>query len=880
MNNKKYTIWIVAISALLMGAGCQNMDTPKPAAKSAPDNTILSDVDLGAIDQKVEALVAQMTLNEKMGFMYGDKDKRKYAGPSAIDRLGIPAYVIAHGPYGARVDFPTDDPKKRVKLAGTFMSSSMNYAACWDPELVHRVGRGVGQEIRCADNHAVAGPAFNIVRDLRCGRSTEYFTEDPYLNARTSVPFVEGLQDEKVIATLKHYVCNNQEWSRGFINVQVSKRALNEIYLPGFEYAVTEADAMSVMSAYSKVNGKWCAENPYLLDDVLRKRWCFKGFVMSDWSGTHSTKDSVVAGLDLEMPRERWYGEKLKAAVESGEVSIDLINERVSNTLRTLFVAKLFDPDFKNPPRSVFKSDKMKALAHELALNSIVLLKNESNTLPLDKATIKKIAVIGPHADFGPQFNEGKYDVTLFQVGGSSRVVPEPEDMITPLRGIKELLGDKVEVVYSPGAYAENGCGPIDSNYLVSKNGKPGLSATYFDDPDFKQEQRQAIDSTVSFAWTKDPLEPEAGRRLPAGKKFSVRWEGKLIAPEAREYTLELRFDGKASLLVDGKEVFNGKGDNNRWWQQIKLDLAAGQHDIQLNYQKMSEKGIMKLWWDYENVAWTQEAVALAKSADAVILNVGNSGNMEREGRDRYQGLQLSDAQENLINAVSEANPKTMVITFTAGVGMEDWIHDVPAVIQAMYPGEQAGTALAELLFGDANPNGKLTVSIPKSVKQYPENYWGAELQSIEYKEGVFVGYRYFDEHNIEPQFPFGHGLSYTTFAYGKPKISKSKAKIGEPISVTLDVTNTGKRAGAEVVQLYVHDVVSSVPRPKKELKAFKKVFLQPGETKTVTLQLDKRSFAFFDEASEDWKVEPGEFELMIGSSSRDIRQKISSTLH
>ena len=345
------------------------------------------------------------------------------------------------------------------------------------------------------------------------------------------------------------------------------------------------------------------------------------------------------------------------------------------------------------------------------------------------------------------------------------------------------------------------------------------------------------------------------------------------MAPEARDYTFEFRVGGKAKLYLDGKLVFEGKGSNEEWWKQVTVNLAQGNHDVRVEYQKTGDKGIMKWWWDFENVAWTQQAVALAKSADAVIVNVGNSGNAEREGRDRIQGLLLSAAQENLINAVTKANPKTAVVTFTAGVGMEHWIQNAPAVLQAMYPGEQGGKAIAELLFGAANPSGRLTVSIPKSEAQYPKGHWANTEPSIDYSEGVFVGYRYFDANKIEPQFPFGHGLSYTTFKYGEPKLSQTTIKNGDTVTVTLDVANTGNRAGAEVVQLYVHEDQCSVPRPPKELKAFKKIFLKPGETQTVTLTLDKRSFAYFSELQNDWVIEPGKFQFLIGSSSRDIRQ-------
>ena len=319
--------------------------------------------------------------------------------------------------------------------------------------------------------------------------------------------------------------------------------------------------------------------------------------------------------------------------------------------------------------------------------------------------------------------------------------------------------------------------------------------------------------------------------------------------------------------------VFEGDGNNYYWWRQAEVSLTEGEHDIKLEYRKTGSKGIMKLWWDYENVAWTKEAVALAKSADAVVLNVGNSGNIEREGRDRFQGLQLSKAQQNLIKEVSKVNEQLVLITFTSGVTMENWVDDVPAIISAFYPGEQAGNALAKLLFGEANPNGKLPVTIPKSVDQYPERNWAGVAESIEYSEGVFMGYRWFEKNNLEPQFPFGHGLSYTAFKFGKPKVSALEN--GE-VKVSLEITNKGKVEGAEVVQLYVKDLESSVPRPLKELKAFKKINLKPGEKRMISLALDKRAFAFFDEMQDDWVIEPGQFEFQIGASSADIRQYVS----
>ncbi len=817
-----------------------------------------------------------MTLDEKMLFMHGNKEGLKYDGPPPIPRLGIPSYVIAHGPYGTRAHRWDEEAGRRFIIPGTFMSVSINYASSWDPELVYKVGSGVGEEIRSANNHAVAGPAFNIIRDLRCGRSPEYFTEDPYLNAGTSVPFVKALQAQDVMVHLKHMVCNNQEFNRGSIDVQVSKRALHEIYFPGFEFAVTEAKAMGIMSSYNKINGLWAAENPYVLTETLRDRWGFNGFVLSDWSGTHSTVPSVKAGLDLEMPRERWYGEKLKQAVLAGEVSMELIDKRVSNILRVMHIAKLFDENHENPSyEEVFKSDRMKGLAQELALNSIALLKNQNNVLPFNKNEVKKIAVIGPHADYGIHFNEGHYDYTLYQVGGSANVKPDSADMITPYIGMKHYLGEDVEVLFSPGVYAENGCGPIDPEYLISKDGRQGLSATYYKNNNFTSAERKAVDPTVSFQWTQDPLVPEEGRPVGSANKFSVRWEGKIKAPESRSYIFELRFEGNARLFIDGEQVFEGNGNNNYWWHQVVTSLSAGEHDLKLEYRKTGSKAKMQLWWDVQNIEWTKEAVKMAKSADVVVINVGNSGNMEREGRDRFQGLELSLSQQNLINEVAKVNDNLVVVTFTSGITMKNWVDNVPAIVSAFYPGEQAGNALAKILFGDANPNGKLPVTLPKSVDQYPENNWPGNVPSIEYKEGVFMGYRWFEKNGIEPQFPFGHGLSYTTFEYGKPSVSEKNGKV----VVSLNVKNTGKVEGAEVVQLYVKDVVASVDRPVKELKGYKKVNIEPGKSEKVSIELEERAFAYFDEASDDWKVEAGDFEFLIGSSSADIRQTATYTL-
>ncbi|MDB4181040.1 glycoside hydrolase family 3 C-terminal domain-containing protein, partial [Flavobacteriaceae bacterium] len=710
----------------------------------------------------------------------------------------------------------------------------------------------------------------NIIRDPRGGRSFEYFTEDPFLNGEVAKAYTLGLQSQKIMANLKHYVCNNQEFNRHKLNIIVNERTLREIYLPGFKKAIQEGGAWSVMGAYNKVNDIYSCENPFLLNKVLREDWGFKGFVLSDWSGTHSTANSANAGLDMEMPRERWFGKNLIKAIKNGEVTEQTINKMTGNLLRGMFWSGAFDTK-PSLDKSILHNKKHLKIAREASAKSMVLLKNDAQVLPFSADKIKKIAVIGPNGNYGIHYNNGQYNPHLLQGGGSAFVEVKEHLMITPFQGIKNNVEKDVKVTYAPGSYAESGCGIIPVKYIKTPNGKPGLLATYFNNNSKnRKEVKREIDVVVSKVWTKELDIPEAGNEKDDLSRFSAQWSGILTAPATRNYTFSVRNSaGSAKLFINDKLIASNK--NGSWldWNGMgSIELEAGnQYKIRAEYAKIGPRADFRLGWDYENVAWLEQAKKIAKEADAVILTVGLSGHMgEREAGDRNH-LRLFPAQENLINEIAKINKNTVVTIIAGGaIDMRNWLPNVSSVLMAWYPGEQGGNGLADVLFGKVNPSAKLTITFPQSLGQYPKDFHSKGDRN-EYKEGLYVGYRYFDKFKKETLFPFGHGLSYTNFKYSKLKVSKKKSST----KVCVNVENTGSFDGADVVQLYVRDLESSVDRPLKELKAFKKVYLKKGEKKTIEFKLTERAFAFWDSVSKDWKLESGEFEILIGKSSENI---------
>ncbi len=694
------------------------------------------------VEQRIDDLLPRLTLEEKIGMVSGST----WMDGRGVPRLGVPALLTNDGPMGVRY-WAIDTSGKRGAFGTTAFPAGIAMAATWDAGLLEREGKVIAQQVRAFGRHMLLGPTVNIARLPQWGRNFESYGEDPYLASRLAVAYIKGVQSEGVIATVKHFAANNQEFERNRVDVKVSERALQEIYFPAFKAAVQEANAGSVMSSYNKVNGLWAAENPYLLTDVLRKQWGFQGFVVSDWASTHSTVETANAGLDLEMPGADSLREllsdplfvkagftggflapgRLRPVVESGQVKESVIDEKVRRILRVMMTLGIFDRKDAGVTTAVDTPDQQ-AVARDAAIQSMVLLKNEGKLLPLAAGALRSIAVIGPNAAAARTGG-----------GGSSRVTPKI-DPVPPLQAVRERAGMRVEVGYAIGVAMEG------------------------ENP------------------SKDTAEARAE---------SIR-----------------------------------------------------------------------------------EAVALAAKSDVAIVFAGFSPETEQEMYDR--SLSLPGGQDDLILAVAKANRRTVVVLNSGGpVLMSRWLDQVPAVLEAWYPGQEAGRAPVAVLFGENNPSGRLPVTFIRRWEDSAAfaNYPGRNLV-VNYAEGIYVGYRHADAKNIEPLFPFGHGLSYTTFSYGDFAIRPAKAAAGQPVEVSFTVRNTGSRAGAEVAQVYVRDVQSSVDRPVKELKAFKRVVLSPGEAQTVTVRLDQSAMSFFDEAKKEWVAEPGVFEVQAGASSRDIRLK------
>ncbi|MGA7292611.1 MAG: glycoside hydrolase family 3 C-terminal domain-containing protein [Terriglobales bacterium] len=705
------------------------------------------------VEQRVQDLLGRMTLQEKVAMLSG----ADWMDSVPNERPGIPSIKMADGPLGIRSwAGPSSETKAlgaKLQVTTTAFPAGVAMGATWDTELVQSEGQAIGQEVKAVGRDMILGPTVNINRTPLWGRNFEGYGEDPYLTSRLAVAYIKGVQSEGVIATVKHFVANNQEFERHRIDVKVDERALHEIYFPAFKAAVQEGGVWSVMSAYNKVNGVYCAENSYLLKDVLRKEWGFNGFVVSDWGSTYSTAATINAGMDLEMPggapMRAWMKradaktsgnsggwlvpEKVLPEISAGKISPATIDDNVGRILRIIFVSGQFDSPHHNATGEI-DTPEQRALARKASDESIVLLKNTGDLLPLDPSKIHSVVVIGPNA-------------AVARTGGGGSSLVEPKYAVSPLKGIQDRAGNGVRVSYALG---------------VSMEGE-------------------------------DP---------------------KKDTPEARA---QLR----------------------------------------------------------------NEAVGDAAKTDAAIIVVGRSPALESEGSD-IKSLDLPAGQDDLIAAIAKVNKNTIVVINAGGpVVMTRWIGRVPAVLDMWYGGQEGGNSIADVLFGDANPSGKLPVSFVKEWKDSPAygHYPGKNLR-VDYAEGIYVGYRYFDKHKVDPLFPFGYGLSYTKFDYSDLRISPSDAMPGQPVEITLRLRNSGSRRGAEVVELYVHDGHSSVDRPIKELKGFRRVDLAPGEAKDVHFTLDRTAMAFYSTAKKDWVSEPGQFEVLLGSSSRDIRAKGSFVLN
>lgn len=809
------------------------------------------------MNHRIEDLLARMTLEEKVSLLAGADSWHTVA----VERLGIPSIKVTDGPNGARGVRPIGGPTSACFPAGVAL------AATWNTDLVRQVGHALADEVRSKGAHVLLAPTVNMHRSPLAGRNFECYSEDPYLASRVAVAYISGLQSRGVGACIKHFVCNDSEYERRTINSEVRERALREIYLVPFRIALQEAEPWAVMSAYNRVNGSYCSENRRLLVNILKEEWSFDGVVMSDWFGTYSP-ECANGGLDLEMPGPaRWMGKNVLHAVRAGEITESVIDDKVRRLLDLIERTGAFEDTVERPERAVDRPEHRR-LIRETAGEAIVLLKNADGLLPLDPKKIQSIAVIGENARWAP-----------VQGGGSARV--SPHYIVSPLEGMAGKAGAHVEIGYEVGCVIHKLLPPIDIDCLTAEDGASrGLTVQFFDNGKLSGDPIHTdVTDRVHLGWSGDrPSHVGSGT-------FSMRLMGTFTAPEAGTYAFGLLTIGRGRLLVDGvvriddwtpslhSGLFLEAGKSEK---TIEIDLAEGQSvELQVDYSSEGSVDGQSLRLGCLPPMSTQpiaDAVALAARSDVAIVFAGLSGEWESEGFDRPD-MALPGEQARLIEAVTAVNERTIVVLNTGSPVALDWMDGVGAVVQAWYPGQEAGNAIADVLFGDVNPSGKLPTTFPRSLKDNPAyiNYPGENGQ-VHYGEGVFIGYRYYDEKGIEPLFPFGHGLSYTAFNYSNLVLSAPRIEPGDEIQVEVDVENIGATAGKEVVQLYIRDLASTLRRPQKELKAFAKVSLRPGETRTVTFRLDEDALAFYDPEHKRWVAEAGDFEVLVGSSSRDIR--------
>ena len=822
------------------------------------------------IEQRVNSILSQMTLEEKIDYLGGVDDF--YV--RAIPRLKLPALKMADGPLGVRnYGLSTAYP------GGTAL------AATWDPGLVKRVGESIGREARARGVHFMLGPGVNIYRAPMAGRDFEYYGEDPYLASRMAVAWIEGVQSQGVIATAKHFAANNQEYDRHNVSSDVDERTLHEIYLPAFEAAVREAHVGALMNSYNPLNGIHATQNAHLNIDIAKKQWGFDGLIMSDWDATYDGVAAVKNGLDLDMPSAKFMNRaKLLPAVKDGRVTEAEINDHVRRILRQAIRFGFLDREQQDLTISRWDPQARKT-ALDAAMEALVLLKNDNGLLPLFKPNsgnpspgkhtgtlVRSIAVIGPDAH--PAVPQG---------GGSAHV--NPLNTVSFLQGIGNAVGDAGRVFYSPGAPELRTAVDHTQFFTLADGGEPGLKGEYFNNANLDGAPALVrVDRRMSFRWPN-------GYAPNSPQDYSVRWTGFVNATAAGEYRAWIVGEHLFRLFIDDKLVLDrwngGETTHENSLVAPIVFSSAGAHSVRLE-----EHSTRRGWLsnsDTPSIAMAiirvdevvpPDTLKIAAAADAVVLCVGFNQRSESEGFDRP--FALPDFQNDLIRAVSAVNKKTIVVLTAGGnVDMNGWLDRVPALIHAWYPGQEGGTALAGLLFGDFSPSGRLPVTFERRWEDNPvhDNYYPQSDGRLEYKEGIFVGYRGYEHSNIKPAFPFGFGLSYTTFRYSALAITPRTTSGNRRVTVMFTVTNTGSRSGADVAQLYVSDRHSHVPRPVKELQGFARVELAPGQTKLVSITIDRRALSYYDVGRRDWTADPGAFDILIGRSSDDIQLRGTLTL-
>ena len=816
--------------------------------------------DSPAIEAKAHSMVANLTLEQKIDLLGGVDGMFTRPAPA----IGLPRFKMSDASVGVRTWGPT-----------TAYAGGVALAAAWDPALARKIGEGLGRDARARGVNFLLGPGVNIARSPIAGRNFEYLSEDPYLNATIVVPFIQGVKSQGVIATAKHYALNDQEFNRHNASSDADERTMREIYLPAFEAAVTKGHVDAVMNSYNQVNGVHATENEFLNLKVLKGEWGFKGVLMSDWDATYDGVAAANNGLDLEMPSPKFMNAKnLLPAVQAGQVKESTIDDKVLRLIRTELRYGFTDRPQFDPADSTY-SVADRAIALRGALESITLLKNEGHLLPLDSGKVKTIAIIGP--DAWPAVTGG---------GGSSAATAfEP---VSTLTGIANLLGPDVHVLYSRGLPEM-----VDVFRQTQWNGD--VKVEIYPSRDFTGTPETGARRNVSD-WKPNQWEPAD----PTPR--SIRYTAAFKAGRAGKYLLLAAASGEDAFKVsaDGKQILDQVRAEGQVPKYTSIDLTAGQTvKIEADYAPLAAGTRFGMGIVYEPELVSADAKQFASLADVVVVAIGFNAPTEGEGHDRT--FTLPWGQDALVEAVAAANPHT-IVTLTGGGGMDTrrWLDKVPALLHTWYPGQEGGTAVAEVLFGKHNPEGKLPVSFDRAWEDSPSApyYYGVTggdttlhtigengkpldytIAHIRYGDRLMVGYRYWTTTGKHPLFPFGFGLSYTTFSFANLQAPATTAS-GSAVTVSFDVTNSGSVAGAEVAQVYVSDPSAKAIRPERELKGFEKVRLAPGETRHVTLSLDARAFSYWDEAGHKWTIDPGKFEILVGDSSENTPLRAEVTLN
>jgi beta-glucosidase len=810
-----------------------------------------------AEEAHVDSLIHAMTLEQKLDYIGGTGFAVR-----AVPSLNLPALEMSDGPYGTR---------SNAGFPSTTYAAGIGLAASWDRELAAKVGAGIGRDARARGVHFMLGPGVNIYRSPRNGRNFEYFGEDPYLTSQIAVGYITGMQQQGVSSTIKHYILNNSEYLRHDSNSVVDERALREIYLPSFEAAIKTAHVGALMDSYNLVDGLHATQNPFINIEVIRKEYGFKGVLMSDWDATYDGVAAANAGLDIEMPTGKFMNQKtLLPAIKAGTVSEATIDLKIKHILDTAESFGWLDAGHQQRSLDISTDD---AANNEVALQSAregaVLLKNEGNILPLDKSHVKTILLVGPDAYPGVPVG-----------GGSAGVVPF--HLVSDLEGLTTVLGTDTTVLYDRGlptlqhlTYA--------TDFTTAAGGQKGVTLESFPNKDLQGTPASQVVQHITleglnFKMLLDNLDALMPQLMAASEKtVSHRFTGFYTAAKAGDYIVALEDSGEGSgnrVYVDGKLLFDNWTLVKAFQPTATIPLSAGPHKIVVEEWQGNIIGghILFAITPADSIV-DPHAIELARHADAVVIAAGFQQDSESEGGDRTFSLPFG--QDQLITAIAAANPKTIVTVTSGGnVDSTQWIDKVPALLETWYAGQAGGTALAEILTGQVNPSGHLPATFERRAEDNPtfDNYYPAPgTKTVTYKEGIFVGYRGYEHNHTKPLFPFGFGLSYTTFSFANLKVVPEFNSAEPHVDVFFDVTNTGSREGAEVAQVYVGEDHPAVERPAHELKNFARVELAPNETKHVTLSLDPRAFSYWDTASKSWKIDAGRFTISVGDNVENL---------